>query len=253
MEYANKDDIIKTVNDSLNRAEELWKNTLDKDKITNFAKEAETNIPGHRYLGKDKYKSDCFLAFMLDMRDSTTHLIQAISARIAKVSEMERVFYEISALLPAMAKIIENEKTEGAVTEYLGDGLLALFQFPFNDTKKREDVCRVTINVANDCFEALHNIVNPILFKRYSLPALSMGIGMSFSQSIITHFGISPNTQVKVIGRCIYDASKLSKGRNEIAVHDNLERVWTYSQGGKLKFLHRKFDDIDGYIVNKGL
>jgi hypothetical protein len=67
MQYAKKEDVIQIVNSSLNRAEELWENTFKKDKVIKTAKETEANIPGHRYLGKDKYKSDCFLAFMLDM------------------------------------------------------------------------------------------------------------------------------------------------------------------------------------------
>lgn len=250
MIYYKKEDIEKIVNDSLDRAKELWENTLDKNKIIVNAKEAETNIPGHRYLGKDKYKSDYFLAFMLDMRDSTEHLIQAISKRTAKVSEMQRVFYEVSALLPAMAKIIEN--SEGAVTEYLGDGLLALFQFPFNDKDKREHICMMSMRVARDCLEALHSVVNPILFKRYSLPALKIGIGMSFSQSIITHFGISPNTQIKVIGRCIYDVSKLSKGENEIVIHENLNNIYPSSESGTLRFSRKSFDGekLYGYVLS---
>jgi class 3 adenylate cyclase len=186
---------------------------------------------------------------MLDMRGFTKHLIQAISGRTAKVSEMQRVFYEVSALLPAMASIIEN--TDGAVTEYLGDGLLALFQFPFDDKDKREKVCKVSMTVARDCLEALNTAVNPILFARYSLPSLKIGIGMSFSQAIITHFGISPNTQVKVIGRCIYDVSKLSKGENEIVIHENLKNIYPSSSGGKLSFSLKYFGDVKGYVLNR--
>ncbi|MEA4968085.1 MAG: hypothetical protein VB048_08235 [Bacteroidaceae bacterium] len=249
MEYSSKEKIEKIVITSLIRAEELWENTLEKNKVIASAKETETSIPGHRYLGKDKYKSDCFLAFMLDMRGSTEHLIQAISARTAKVSEMQRVFYEVSALLPAMASIIEN--TDGAVTEYLGDGLLALFQLPFDNKEKREDVCKISMTVARDCLEALNVAVNPILFARYSLPALKIGIGMSYSQAIITHFGIEPNTQVKVIGRCIYDVSKLSKGENEIAIHEKLEKIYPSGKGGKLSFTRRTFNDIQGYVLNR--
>ncbi len=184
---------------------------------------------------------------MLDMRDSTKHLRQAISARVAKVSQMQRVYYEVSALLPAMAKLIKD--ADGAVTEYLGDGLLALFQSSRN-IAERNQVLMNTITAARDCMEALQYVVNPILNSRYSLPYLEIGIGLAYSDAIISHFGLSPDTQVKVIGECIYLASQLSKGRNEIIVHENLEMIWPTSKDGKLHFIMRPFKDFKGYVVN---
>lgn len=255
MKYCKKEEIIKIVNESLDRAEEMWENTLEKLKIIANAQDTETNIPGHKYLGKDRYKSDQFLAIMIDMRNSTKHLIEAIGAP-AKVSQMERVFYEVSALLPASATIIEN--ADGGVTEYLGDGLLALFQFPGDkdgkdNTKKRDEICRKVFNVAMDLLEILKTIINPILKDRYNLPEIEIGIGMSYSPVIITHFGIQTYSQVKVIGRCIYDVSKLSKLNNEIAISRTLEMAWPTSKGGLLSFTKQGFDNnkITGYIVRR--
>ena len=54
MKYCKKEEIIKIVNESLDRAEEMWENTLEKLKIIANAQDTETNIPGHKYLGKDK-------------------------------------------------------------------------------------------------------------------------------------------------------------------------------------------------------
>src|ERR1051326_6145171 len=109
----------------LDRAEEEWKGTMVKTALLekSLSEMAESNIPGHSFLGPNNYVSDNFIAMMVDMRDSTEHLRRAISARTARASQMERVFYEISALLPAVARIVKDEK--GAVTEYLGDGALA--------------------------------------------------------------------------------------------------------------------------------
>jgi class 3 adenylate cyclase len=77
---------------------------------------------------------------------------------------MQRVFYEVSALLPAMAKIIIEH--EGAVTEYLGDGLLALFQLP-KQPKDQSSVLYNVMTAAETCLASLHQVVNPILNKRY--------------------------------------------------------------------------------------
>jgi len=51
--------------------------------------------------------------------------MRAVSSKTSKVSQLQRIFYETSALLPAMAKLIFFEN--GSVTEYLGDGVLGLF------------------------------------------------------------------------------------------------------------------------------
>lgn len=241
-----KEELKGIVNQSLNRAEELWGNTFDKALIFKEAELSRTNIPGHRYLDEKQYASDLFIALMLDMRDSKTHLRQAISARIAKVSQMQRVFYEVSALLPAMAKIIEDEN--GAVTEYLGDGLLALFQLS-KIPKEQGPIIESTYFASNNCMIALNEVINPILSSRYSLPKIDIGIGIAFSDAIISHFGLKPNTQIKVIGECIYFASNLSKGRNEIIVHENLQRIWPKTEGGRLRFREKVFKDLKGFIV----
>ncbi len=213
--------------------------------------ETKTPIPGHPYLGEDQYKSDDFIAMMIDMRDSTKHLRQSIG-KPAKVSQMERVFYEVSGLLPALAKIIEYE--EGAVTEYLGDGLLALFQFSEdNDNDKKKEIIYSASIAARDCISMVRGILNPILEGRYYLPPIQIGVGVAFSKAIITRFGLPPNTQVKVIGQCIYFASRLSKGRDEIIVHEWLENIWPSTKDGRIRFSLREFENktIKGYLLEE--
>jgi hypothetical protein len=83
------------------------------------------------------------------------------------------------------------------------------------------------------------------------VPAIEVGIGLAYSEAIISHFGLSPDTQVKVIGECIYFASQCSKGRNEIIVHERLEGIWPTAKGGRLVFKIRQFNDFKGYIVTK--
>lgn len=247
-----KKELLEIVNKTLDRCEKQWENTLGQDELLKKAMReafaARTNIPGHPYLDENQYKSDQFVAFMLDMRDSTKHLRQAISHRIARVSLMQRVFYEVSALLPAMAKVI-NEYN-GAVTEYLGDGLLALFQLP-KEKKAQELVLYNVLDAARTCMDALHQVVNVVLKTRYNLPPLQIGIGLAFSDAIISHFGLSPDTQVKVIGQCIYFASQCSKGRNQIIVHEWLENIWPTSKEGKLRFIPKQFSDFKGYIIEQ--
>lgn len=247
-----KQELFEIVNATLDRCEKQWNNTLGQEKIIKKALtesfSAQTNIPGHPYLDENQYKSDLFVAFMLDMRDSKKHLRQAIGKYLSDVSMMQRVFYEVSALLPAMGKIV-NEYS-GAVTEYLGDGLLALFQLP-KLSKEQDPILRNVMLAARTCMSALHEVVNPILSNRYRLPALEIGIGLASSEAIISHFGLSPDTQVKVIGECIYFASLCSKGKNEIIVHEGLEAIWPTSKNGTLAFRLKPFIEFNGYIVDK--
>ncbi len=240
-----KESLIKIVDASLDRCEELWNNTIGKDALVKRAA-LDSAIPGCPFLGENQYKSDQFVCLMLDMRDSTKHLRQAISARIAKVSLMQRVYYEVSALLPAMTRIIQDKN--GSVTEYLGDGLLALFQLPQN-RNEQDSILGDVITAAKRCMDGLQEVVNPVLSNRYSLPNLEIGIGLSYSDAIISHFGLHPNTQIKVIGECIYLASQLSKGRNEIIIHENLEMVWPTSKSGTLRFKMKQFKDFKGYVL----
>ena len=151
-----------------------------------------------------------------------------------------------SALLPAMTRIIQDKN--GSVTEYLGDGLLALFQLPQN-RNEQDSILGDVITAAKRCMDGLQEVVNPVLSNRYSLPNLEIGIGLSYSDAIISHFGLHPNTQIKVIGECIYLASQLSKGRNEIIIHENLEMVWPTSKSGTLRFKMKQFKDFKGYVL----
>jgi len=243
-------EIEKLINDSLNKAEEMWENVGELKKATTlFSEGMRTYIPGHPYLKENEYKSDQFIAMMVDMRDSTKHLRQSISAKIARVDLMQRVFYEVSALLPAMAKVIEFE--DGAVTEYLGDGVLSLFQVSKNEEEKKQ-IIYASSRAAQNCIYVVNYFVNTILNKRYNLPPIQIGVGVAFSDAIITKFGIPPNSQVKVIGQCVYFASNLAKGRNEIYVHEWLENIWPSAKNGKIRFTAREFrDNIKGFLLNE--
>jgi class 3 adenylate cyclase len=220
------------VNNALDRSEELWKNT--RARVSGRKAElSESNIPGHPTIDNDEYVSDQFIAMVIDMRDSTQHLRTRISPERARVTQMERVYYEVSALLPAMAKVIQDE--EGRVTEYLGDGALALFQAPRKDKAKETDAVYSACRAAQNCLDALERVVNPALVERYGLPSIEMGVGLAYSDAVVTRFGLRPNTEVKVIGECIYFATQLSKGRNQILVHEWLDNIWPSGPNGKIR------------------
>lgn len=243
--------ISKEVNNALDKAENIWSKVgpefvLEKS-IRTYASDSTipSQIPGHPTITLGEPKVANFIAFVLDIRDSTKHLITAISGR---VSQLERVLYETSAINAAGAIVIEHYK--GGLTEYLGDGFLALFQV--ENEKEPRNVYKA-YNAAKCCINDALPIVNEIIEERYKLPKLHVGIGLAYSKAIITIVGINDNLHPKAIGECVYRASKLSGGYDEINIDTPLKFLWPSSSDGILKFSPRKMKDVDGFLVKTDL
>ncbi|MGH8371725.1 MAG: adenylate/guanylate cyclase domain-containing protein [Gammaproteobacteria bacterium] len=237
------DDRIRAiVKKELKRAENIWDEVGDElvksDSIA-LAENMTTNIPGYTFIDPDKPEVDDFIAFVVDMRDSTKHLIQAISSKLADASCTKRVFYETSALLPAVAEVVMH--FDGGVTEYLGDGVLALFRI----SDDRDETCRQASRAARKVIGDMRNIVNQELDSRYRLPALDLGVGMATSKAVVTVVGHPQQRMPKAIGECVYRASKLASLRNEIAIDNNLDAIWPKSSTGKLKFTPHKMHGVE--------
>jgi len=238
------------VNNSLDEAEHIW-GRVGHELIESFsakasnrevrASELPSHIPGHPIVNTDIPVVDDFIALVLDIRDSSNHLVNAIKAG---ASMLERVFYETSALLPACSHIISNE--DGQVTEYLGDGLLAFFHA---SEEKRNQACYDCHDASIACINATKNIINPILANRYQLPPLEIGIGMAFSKSIVTVSGAAPNLKPTAFGRCVFDATNFSKGRNQIVVADSLRYIWPKGEKGIVKFAKVFMKGQEGFIM----
>ena len=252
-----KKQIQKIVNESLDKAEQHWKDggylleekTAGLEDMNLEAKrESESSeIPGYPVVQDDETKIDEFIALVMDLRDSSEHLRQEISAKISSVSRLQRVYYETSALLPAVEQTIVFGK--GSVTEYLGDGVLALFQVDKDDNHK---TIREVYSVSKNIMDETLSIVNKILYDRYGLPPLEIGIGLSMSKALVTLVGLSGNKHPKAFGNCVFKATKLSSGRNEILTDEWLKKSWPTSSGGRLKFKAKKVKDVDGYLIERG-
>ena len=250
-----KQEIEQIVNDALNNAEKHWENgghllteSASLDNITRESFESEeSKIPGHLKVKDRTTVVDEFIALVMDMRDSSKHLMEELSSKVSNITRLQRVFYETSALLPAVEQTIKYSK--GSVTEYLGDGVLAFFKV--NEEDKEEtisEVYQVSRNIMGDTL----SILNHILKERYNLPKLEIGIGLSMSKALVTLVGLSGEKHPKAFGSCVFYATKLSGGRNEILTDKWLRDSWPSSSGGKLKFNHKKINKVDGYLIERG-
>ena len=149
-----KEEIKKVVGDSLDRAEANWSGggylILEAAKsFEDVGLEAESKpslIPGYPIVQEKDVVTDEFIAMVVDIRNSSEHLVCATSHKKSMVSGIKRVYFETAALLAAVEKAIIFE--EGSVTEYLGDGVKALFQV---DVNNRHHSIRAAHRAAKNC------------------------------------------------------------------------------------------------------
>lgn len=235
------------IEESLDRAERNW------DKVghvleAKFVKSAESivvdsvpsNIPGYPLVNSDVPKVDEFIALVVDMRASTLRL--KTNLKEAKVNGFKRIYYETSALLPAVA--ITCGFHDGQVTEYLGDGALVLFGV---DKNNRSESVRTAYRAAKNCIGEMRNQINLAIATRYQLPNISLGVGVAMSHAMVTTVGYAEKYQPKAIGTCIWDATKLSAGTNVIHISSQVKDAWPSSKGGKMRFKPLDLKNVDGF------
>jgi len=236
----------------LEKAESIWndvKNDILEKGVRNFSALNESytpsDIPGFPLLKNGEGKVGKFIAMVLDIRNSTEHLLQANKNKKG-VSQLQRVFYETTAI--NTIGLITVNKNSGTITEFLGDGFLAIFSAEDNlDVYKPK-------KAAEECLRLLKDIINPVLNERYDLPELTVGIGLAYSKAIVTVIGFNEDLFPKAIGECIYRASKLSNGKNEILYDKGIKIFWPSSKGGKISFIekrHKNYKEAKGFIMNK--
>lgn len=245
----SEDEIRKKVNSELDRAEKIWNDVKDEFALENKSFSRITgsikpsNIPGFPFVKSDEGKVGDFIALILDIRSSTKHLLEAIS-NSKGVSQLQRVFYETTAV--NTIGLICVSKYKGAITEFLGDGFLALFEADAKEKVHPPKHC------AEECLKYTLEIVNPILKERYGLPNLSVGIGVAYSKAIVTLIGMDEYFYPKAIGECIYRASKLCKENNKILYDERIKHFWPSSKGGILSFneySHRNSTQAKGFEI----
>lgn len=223
--------IRSTVCDALDEAENNWNkvgmqliegNAALEDYSTSF-------IPGHPIVHEGKPIVDEFIAFVVDIRGSTSHL-NSINLGSLIENGFQRIYYESTALLSGMAETISY--FGGTVTEFLGDGALALFRIDPENTKSS---LIEAINASKTCIDTTLKIVNSELHDRYNLEPLKIGIGLSSGKAMISLVGLKNQRHPKAIGTCVYYASKRSKGHNQVLFDTNVRNM----------ILNQKYYDYD--------
>ncbi|HGU6622672.1 TPA: adenylate/guanylate cyclase [Citrobacter amalonaticus] len=234
------DSIKDLVNRSLDQAERHWRNggykliaesSLGMESFSKSAMDAApSRIPGYEFIMDGETIVDEFIAIVIDMRGSTKHLLNADNS--TALEGIQRVFYETSALLPAVEKTINIYN--GGITEYLGDGVLGFFK---RDKDNPDKAIYNAHDAAKDCLNTTLNLVNAALETRYGLTPLVIGVGMALSKALISLSGIDGVKHPKAYGECVFRATKLSGGQNIVLVDERLKNAWPKKRGGVLKFM----------------
>jgi len=248
-----KEEIRSIVIQSLNKAEKHWENggyqlsrehAAFNEAALSKAESELSKIPGHPKVQDTDTVIDEFIALVADMRGSSKHLMCAISEKKSKVTGLQRVYYETSALLPAIAQTIKYKG--GNVTEYLGDGVLALFKV---SSDKKSDTIYSSYNAAKNIISDTREIVNQELYQRYSLPVINLGVGLSLSKTLVSLVGLEGEKHPKAFGECVFRATKLSIGTNVVITDEFLRRMWPSSDGGRLKFKEKSVNTVKGFLI----
>jgi len=244
-------EILALVSDNLDQAEGRWDRkgqvlVMEKAaRVLDGVERLPSMIPGHPYVTSESEEVEDFIAVMIDLRGSSSHLLERIDPKVSKVTELQRVYYETTALLPALAKTLSYEN--GHVTEYLGDGVLAFFRVA--DFESEADAIYAANRAAKSCMDCTLVIVNDELKSRYGLPDLVIGIGMALSAAMVNLVGLSSRKQARLLGKCVYYASKLSGGRNEILIDSYMKGRWPKATTGGFTFLQKKIKGVEGYQI----
>jgi class 3 adenylate cyclase len=257
LDDAEKQEVSLIVDWALDKAERIWGKhgiALDEESRPHsvLAKRAHelvlSRIPGQKQVEAGNEKVGMFIALVADIRDSSKHL--TVRIKDTRATELERVFYETSSMLPALERTIQHKA--GAVTEYLGDGILALFEV---DELDEEAAVRASYAAAKNCIGDTRDIVNQALKSRYNLPPLDIGIGMAMGKAVVSLVGIESNSHAKATGRNVYVATKLADGKNQIVIDEWMRSAWPTSKGGRLQFelKSRWGDGVKGFVVTSKL
>lgn len=243
------------ISDGLDRAVDAWSRVGEKflekamatDQLVVEAYREPSKIPGHPWVSEGVPKVDEFIALVVDMRNSSQRLKTSVSSKTIEHG-FQRIYYETSALLPAISIVCSFEN--GVVTEYLGDGALALFRV---DEEDRDGSIRQASRAARCCVGEMRELINCELASRFSLPAIHLGAGLAMGRALVTLVGSRENLHPKAIGECVWEATKLSAGVNAVHVSGHMRAMWPASKNGKMKF-HKKEDvrGVNGYRLKEG-
>lgn len=207
-----KNILKKECEEQLVRAEAEWKESKAYrllEGYDNISMESVNSLD-YKYFVKPEVKD--FIAIVCDIRNSTQ--------RLNDEDGIKRVFFETSALLPVIDETITF--FGGKVTEYLGDGVLGFVQY---DEDYKSEIAKKVSQLSKCCISLSLDVVHQALKEKYEDDSLELkiGVGVALSPALVR---VVNDYHVKAFGQCVWRASKLSCGSNEILVDEEFKKIY---------------------------
>lgn len=223
MDETRQREIINLTYQRLQLATSHIEQSKNKDELKKAINE-EAEIPGFesKPMRFGQFVNKEFVVMMTDIRRSTD-IINAENGLI----NMFKIFYAYAAVV---ANIVDKNK--GTSTEFLGDGVINLFDIESNN---RDDAFKSAIQASKDILFAREHILNPI-FTNAGIPTINIGIGIDHGITIVTRFGHKADNDLKAFGKCVYNVSRLCKGMNNIVGSEAAQLNWPKAPNGTLQF-----------------
>lgn len=230
MEDKEIEGIYISTRERLTQAKRNLRNAISKSVYLSEGAISNNVVPGYNSEKLDfgAYEKDKFAVLFVDMRGSTKRA-QRIGA--------EKTFLTMHIFISALLQVVKYYN--GYVIDIMGDGLMVFFK---KDEKDEKDVINRAAFCGVDMLKTKDYVINKLL-EEEDIETVSIGIGITYGDVIVTKIGISNIYDVKVFGDCVNYASKYSSGENVIKVSEEIEYGWPSEPGGKITF---KFAEEDG-------
>lgn len=179
----------------------------------------------------------------IDLRESTA---------LADILGPRDTYLLTHTLLPTLAHVCKN--MDGCVMNFRGDGLFASFGLhklknsgigavpthPQMEQSKRDAVaCGLAL------IEATTDAVQVVLQDDDIDANLAVGVGVDCGEVVVTRVGWMTANELTAYGRPVNRACKLSTGKNELYVSDNIVSDYPTGPKGTIRFSRQ----TDGYSV----
>lgn len=171
----------------------------------------------------------------------------------------KNTYLTVHTYLPTMIHLVS--KWDGQVTGLRGDGLIAAIGLHTRTTDRSDEITKEygtnAISNAVMCGKAMIEsveIINAVLKEGGVRDGLQIGVGVDFSNIVVTRIGLLSDTELTAYGPSVSKCCKISGERNQICLSLAAKDWYPHAKGGKTSFRDSKFPnavciDLAGYRV----
>ena len=211
--------------------------------LEHYAEAVSDVIPGFKAdeLQFGSFDKENFAVLFVDMRSST--------ARAAKYGP-EITFLTMHVFFSALLEVVKHRN--GKLIDIMGDGLMVFWggkKAREADGESKEKAIQRAGLCGRDMLTIKDDVINRIIKDEKLGNPISIGVGVTFGDVVVTKIGINDYYDVKAIGDCINKASKYAdKAWNKVKVSKEVKQHWPSGENGKIAFV--SVDGEDAFYLD---